>query len=175
MFHAKYNGVVIRVVKGDLTRSEVDAIVNPANSFGYMGGGVALAIKKAGGARIEREAVGRAPIPIGNAVATTAGRLKAKFVIHAPTMVEPAGRANEEKVRVATLAALKCAEEKGAKSIAFPGMGTGVGGLSYKIAVEAMVEAIKDFTSRGVKINEIILTGYSDKLYAEFVRCMSNI
>ncbi|MCX6775853.1 MAG: macro domain-containing protein [Candidatus Micrarchaeota archaeon] len=169
MFHAEYNGVIIRVIKGDLTRSEADAIVNPANSFGYMGGGVALAIKKAGGAQIEKEAVETAPIPIGKAVATTAGRLKVKFVIHAPTMVEPAAETDSDKVRLATLAALKCAEEKGAKSIAFPGMGTGVGGLSYKIAAKAMVEAIKDFISRGVKISEIILIGYNDELYMEFV------
>lgn len=170
MFNVEYKGVAIRVVKGDLTKVEAYAIVNPANSFGYMGGGVALAIKRAGGEEIEREAVAKAPIEVGKAVATSAGRLKARFVIHAPTMVNPAGETDEEKVGLATLAALKCAEEKNARSVAFPGMGTGVGGLSYKTAADVMVGAIKDFLSNSKVLKEIILVAYNEELYGEFAR-----
>lgn len=166
----KYKGTVIRVLKGDLTKAEADAIVNPANSFGYMGGGVALAIKRVGGEEIEKEAVSKAPISIGKAVATTAGKLRAKFVIHAPTMVNPAGETDGEKVKLAALAALQCAEQNGAKSIAFPGMGTGVGGLSYRAAAEKMVEGIKNFLSRGGVLKEILLVAYNEELYSEFTR-----
>jgi O-acetyl-ADP-ribose deacetylase (regulator of RNase III) len=169
MFQVGYKGVAIRVVKGDLTKIEADAIVNPANSFGYMGGGVALAIKRAGGDEIEKEAVRKAPIEIGKAVATTAGKLKAKFVIHSPTMVNPAGETDGEKVKLATIAALACAEEKGVKSIAFPGMGTGVGGLSYETAAEKMIEAVRDFLKEKKAAKEIILVGYNEELYNCFV------
>jgi len=167
MLQVKYKGAVIQVLKGDLTKTKADAIVNPANSFGYMGGGVALAIKRVGGEEIEKEAISKAPVEIGKAVATTAGRLKAKFVIHAPTMVNPAGETDEENVRLATLAALKCAEENRA-TVAFPGMGTGVGRLSYKAAADAMVGAVRDFLDKGGMLSEIILVAYNEELYSEF-------
>lgn len=175
MFQIEYEGVVIRVVKGDITKVETDAIVNPANSFGFMGGGVALAIKRAGGDEIEKEAVEKAPIAIGKAVATTAGKLKAKFVIHAPTMTNPAGETDAEKVKGATLAALRCAEENRAKSVAFPGMGTGVGGLPYEAAAEAMLEAIKDFIKNKKVIRRITFVGYNEELYNCFADFASRL
>jgi O-acetyl-ADP-ribose deacetylase (regulator of RNase III) len=175
MFDAEFNGVKIKVLQGDITTLEADAVVNPANSFGYMGGGVALAIKRAGGDEIEREAVRKAPIAIGKAVATTAGKLKAKFVIHSPTMVNPAGETDGEKVKLATIAALECAEEKGVKSIAFPGMGTGVGGLSYETAAEKMIEAVRDFLKEKKAAKEIILVGYNEELYNCFVSFASKL
>ncbi|QLJ52364.1 MAG: O-acetyl-ADP-ribose deacetylase (regulator of RNase III) [Candidatus Fermentimicrarchaeum limneticum] len=174
MFQIEYKGVVIRVVKGDITKIEADAIVNPANSFGFMGGGVALAIKRAGGDEIEKEAVGKAPIAIGKAVATTAGKLNAKFVIHAPTMTSPAGETDVEKVKEATIAALRCAEENRAKSVAFPGMGTGVGGLSYEAAAEAMAESIKEFSRKSKTVKEIILIGYGRELADCFVNALKD-
>lgn len=81
----------IEVLLGSLLDVKADAIVNPANSYGYMGGGVAGVIKRAGGEEIEREAIKKAPIPVGSAVITTAGRLPFKGVIHAPTMEETKG------------------------------------------------------------------------------------
>ena len=93
------------VQKGDITELKVDAIVNPANSSGYMGGGVAGVIKRIGGFEIEKEAVSKAPIPVGDAVVTTAGKLPCKYVIHAPTMKQPAMRIGVENVRLATRAA----------------------------------------------------------------------
>jgi O-acetyl-ADP-ribose deacetylase (regulator of RNase III) len=140
-----------------------------------MGGGVALAIKNAGGEEIEREAVSKAPIEIGKAVVTTAGKLNAKFVIHAPTMKKPAGETDEEKIKLATLAALRCTEEKGVKSIAFPGMGTGVGGIPYEVAAKAMVEAIKEFIRINENISEILLVGYNEELYNCFVSFASRL
>lgn len=170
-----FKGVSLKVVKGDITELEADAVVNPANSFGYMGGGVALAIKRKGGEEIEKEAVSKAPIPVGKAVGTTAGRLKAKRVIHAPTMEKPAGETSQKKIGEATLAALLWADENGVKSVAFPGMGTGVGGVAYKDAARAMVKAIKEFLKKRKKVSEIILVAYHDELHAEFIKAVKDI
>ncbi len=133
------------VKQGDLTRVSCDAIVNPANSFGYMGGGVAGAIKRVGGIEIEKEAVSKAPIPVGTAVETTAGSLPCKYVIHAPTMKQPAMRIGVENVRDATRAALGLGVKLNLKSIAIPGMGTGVGRVSVEDAAEAIVSVAKRF------------------------------
>src|SRR5882672_2678215 len=78
--------IAITVVEGDITRLEVDAVVNAANDHLWMGAGVAGAIKRAGGEEIEREAVAKGPIAVSDAVATGAGRLPARWVIHAAVM-----------------------------------------------------------------------------------------
>lgn len=135
----------LTVKKGDITRVVCDAIVNPANSFGYMGGGVAGAIKRAGGNKVEKEAVSKAPIQVGSAVATTAGSLPCRYVIHAPTMEQPAMRTDKEKIREATEAAFLTAKKLGVKQIAFPGMGTGVGGVKPGDAARVMLSVAKEF------------------------------
>jgi O-acetyl-ADP-ribose deacetylase (regulator of RNase III) len=143
VFERVYKGVTITIVQGDITKLEADAIVNAANSRLIMGGGVAGAILRTGGKEIQEEASRKASVPIGKAVATTAGKLQAKHVIHAPTMESPAMSTSKLKVRLATRGALECARQLGIASIAFPGMGTGVGGLSVEEAAKVMVEEIK--------------------------------
>ncbi|HEC81546.1 MAG TPA: macro domain-containing protein [Thermoplasmatales archaeon] len=135
----------LTVKKGDITRVVCDAVVNPANSLGYMGGGVAGVIKRVGGLEIEKEAVGKAPIRVGSAVATTAGLLPCRFVIHAPTMEQPAMRTDVEKIRKAVRAAFVVAKSLGLKRIAFPGMGTGVGGVETRDAAHVMVEVAREY------------------------------
>jgi len=135
----------IVVKRGDITQLSCDAIVNPANSFGYMGGGVAGAIKRIGGNEIEREAVSKAPIRIGSAIATTAGTLPCKYVIYAPTMKQPAMKINVDNVKQATRAALKLGAELNLKTIAIPGMGTGIGRVPVEDAAEAIVTIAKTF------------------------------
>lgn len=166
------NNKVIEVIKGDITRVNYEAIVNPANSYLVMGGGVAGAIKRAGGKEIENEARRFAPIPVGEAVITGAGKLLAKYVIHAPTMERPAMRTTLEKVRLATRAALKKAEERGIKEIAFPGMGTGVGGVSPYDAAIVMVKEITDFLSHSKSITKAGLVAYDDVLYDAFIKAL---
>ena len=151
----------IKVLKGDLTELEVDAIVNPANSLGYMGGGVAGAIKRKGGREIEEEAVKKSPIEVGSAVATTSGKLKCRYVIHAPTMEKPAMRISVDNVRKATRAALELAKDMGIKRIAFPGMGTGVGGVKEEDAAKAMIETIKEYLDF---FDEVVLVDINDKM-----------
>ena len=144
----------------------VDAIVNAANSYGYMGGGVAGAIKRAGGVEIEIEAVSHAPIPVGSAVITTAGRLKCKHVIHAPTMEQPASRIDAGNVSEATRAALECADENELKRIAIPGMGTGVGGVPREKAAKAMISVIINFDA--VNPEEVILADRDKRMVDEW-------
>jgi O-acetyl-ADP-ribose deacetylase (regulator of RNase III) len=150
-----FRGVAIEVVHGDITKLEVDAIVNAANTHLYMGGGVAGAIKRAGGKEIEEEAVKKGPIKIGEVVVTSAGKLKAKFVIHAPTM-ELDFKTDEQKVRLAMKAALKKAEELGIESIAFPALGTGVGGLQKDLVAKIMVEELRKHIESGTRLKKVI-------------------
>jgi len=118
--------MTIVVKKGDLTQISCDAIVNPANSYGYMGGGVAGSIKRVGGIEIEKEAISKAPIDVGKAVATSAGALPCRYVIHAPTMKRPAMKIDVENVKRATRAALETGIKLNLRTIGIPGMGTGV-------------------------------------------------
>lgn len=167
--------VRIIVSKGDITSYGCDAVVNPANSCGTMGGGVALALKTAGGDIIEREAVKQAPIQLGRAIATTAGALQFGFVIHAPTMEKPAEPAKEESVDKAVYFALDMANRLGAKSVAFPGMGTGIGGLDKARAAEIMIRAIARFLKErdkrpDLRLEKVILIAYDDELFKEFLK-----
>jgi O-acetyl-ADP-ribose deacetylase (regulator of RNase III) len=133
----------VHVAKADLTLLPVDAIVSPANSLGIMGSGVAGSIRRRGGDVIQHEAMACAPIAVGAAVVTSAGRLYAKHVIHAPTMEEPGTKIGVENVRRATRAALIAAAASGLDTIAFPGLGTGEGGVDREEAARAMVDELR--------------------------------
>jgi O-acetyl-ADP-ribose deacetylase (regulator of RNase III) len=133
----------VHVAKADLTLMPVDAIVNPANSLGIMGGGASGAIRRRGGDKIQQEAMSCAPIAVGAAVVTTAGRLHAKAVIHAPTMEEPGMMIGAENVRRAARAALIAADRNNFKTIAIPGIGTDLGNVPIDEAARAIVEEIR--------------------------------
>src|SRR5258708_10949274 len=120
--------IEITLVEGDITRIEADAIVNAANNALWMGAGVAGAIKRAGGEEIEREALLKGPIEIGDAVATGAGRLDARWVIHGAVMGQDL-RTDADTIATTTRRCLEVADELGARSLALPAFGTGVGGV----------------------------------------------
>ncbi len=157
--------MTIIVEKGDLTQVTCDAIVNPANSYGYMGGGVAGAIKRVGGIEIENEALSKGPIPVGKAVVTNAGSLPCKYVIHAPTMKQPAMKIGISNVKLATKAALDLALKLKLSSIAIPGMGTGVGGVETNIAAKAIIDIVKQYES---KIEKIMLIDRDSEMIESF-------
>lgn len=146
----------IKVVQGDITDLSVDAIVNAANNKLVMGGGVALAIRKKGGKAIEDEAVKKGPIEIGAAVATSAGSLKARYVIHAATMGVDF-KTDEVKIRNSCSSALKTADELKLRSIAFPALGCGVGGFSMIASAKIMAQEImKHLRERRSVLKEIV-------------------
>jgi O-acetyl-ADP-ribose deacetylase (regulator of RNase III) len=162
----KNNLPKIEVRKGSITNCAVDAIVNPANSFGYMGGGVAGVIKKVGGQIIEDEAIAQAPVQVGEAILTSAGDLICHKIIHAPTMHNPAEKTDAHKVFCAAKAALELADKEGFRSIAMPGMGTGVGGFDKLEATKTVVKAIKKIKFENVE--KIILIDIDDEMVEAF-------
>lgn len=157
----------ITLTQGDITQLATDAIVNAANNHLWMGAGVAGAIKRAGGAEIEREAVSKGPIPVGEAVATGAGHLKARYVIHAAVMGQDL-RTDAEKIHAAIANSLKRADELELKSIAFPALGTGVGGFSYCQAAEVMIRAIRQHLTGQTTLEEVVLALYGQQAYDAF-------
>ena len=154
----------IVVQKGSILEVQSDGIVNAANSQGVMGGGVAGVIRRAAGKEVEEEAVAQAPIPVGSAVLTGAGRTQFRGIIHAPTMPLPAQRIPAENVYKATGAALQLAEEKAFHSVALPGMGTGVGGVAHQEAARQMMKAIGEFS--GKTVQKVILVDVDPSMVA---------
>jgi O-acetyl-ADP-ribose deacetylase len=140
----------LEVVEGDITQLEVDAIVNAANNELWMGAGVAGAIKRAGGAEIEREAVEKGPIEVGDAVATTAGTLAAKHVIHGAVMGQDL-QTNPDLIEKTTRRCIEVADELGAKSVALPAFGTGVGAVPLEDCARAMVAATRSVEPASVE------------------------
>jgi len=125
----------IVLLEGDITDQEVDAIVNAANSALVLGSGVAGAIREKGGASIQAECDAQGPIEVGQAALTSAGNLAARFVIHAAGMA-PGGPVTEESLRSTLRASLSLAEENGCRTVAFPAIGAGVGGLALQACAE---------------------------------------
>lgn len=165
----KIKDTEIKVMMGDITELRVDAIVNAANNKLVMGGGVAGAIKKKGGRIIEEEAVKKGPIEIGDAIATSAGELAAKYVIHAATMGMDF-KTDEEKLRNSCKNALKVAEDLKIKSIAFPALGCGVGGFPLLACAKIMgQEVLKHLREKESGLKEIIFCLY-DKEALEFFK-----
>jgi O-acetyl-ADP-ribose deacetylase len=137
----QFGALSVSVVTGDITDQAVDAIVNAANNHFWMGGGVAGAIKRKGGAEIETEAMKQGPVDPGNAISTTAGRLKARYCIHAAVMGEDLVTCGDFILR-ATARSLELAAGLGLESIAFPALGTGVGGFPVAEAARLMITAV---------------------------------
>jgi O-acetyl-ADP-ribose deacetylase (regulator of RNase III) len=158
---------VIELVKGDITELEVDAIVNAANSSLKMGGGVAGAILKKGGWSIQEECDRIGYCPVGGAVITGAGRLKARYVIHAvgPRM----GEGDEDnKLRSATLSSLKLAEQHNVRSIAFPAISTGIFGFPKDRCAKIMLRTAVEYLQKGSRIERVIFCLYDDETYKIF-------
>ena len=145
----------IRLVEADIAALDVDAVVNAANDGLWMGSGVAGAIKRAGGEEIEREALAQAPIPIGEAVVTAAGRLPARHVIHAAAMGQDL-TTDGTKIALATENALRRADELNLRSIAFPALGTGVGGFPLSECARIMIDAVRRHLERGSTLDEVV-------------------
>lgn len=146
---------IIEVVWGDLTAQDTEAVVNAANNQLWMGGGVAGAIKRAGGQEIETQALKLGPIPVGQAVVTGAGKLKIRFVIHAAVMGQDLAT-DAGKIREATRNSLLRAEELRIKSIAFPALGTGVGGFPLAQAARIMMDEVRQHLSRGSVLERVV-------------------
>ncbi len=159
---------LIKLIKGDITTFEGDAIVNAANNHLWMGAGVAGAIKRKGGMEIEKEAVSKGPIPIGEAVVTGAGELNCKYVIHGAVMGRDL-KTDAQKIGMATINSLRRAEELGLSTIAFPAFGTGVGGFSFTECARVMKSALEEyFSEKKSSLKEIYFYLFTEESFHSF-------
>jgi O-acetyl-ADP-ribose deacetylase (regulator of RNase III) len=155
----------IEVKQADVTKLEVDAVANAANTELRHGGGVAGAIARAAGDELERESRERAPIGLGEAVETTAGDMPARWVIHAATM-ELGGPTSAEIIERATVSTLERAEELGCHSLALVAFGTGVGGFPLDEAARVMVGAVREHS--GPPLERVVFAVRGDEAERSF-------
>ena len=168
----KFNQLAIELFHGDITTLEVDGIVNAANNHLWMGAGVAGAIKRKGGIIIENEAVAQGPIPVGEAVVTTAGSLPAHYVIHAAGMGQDL-RTDVEKIRLSTKNSLKRAAERGMISVAFPAIGTGVGGFSAEECARIMIGEVIKHSEEKSSVKRVVFALFDEGAYNSFKKVLS--
>ena len=166
---------IIRVIEGDISTFEGDAVVNAANNHLRLGTGVAGAIADRGGGVIQEECdeiLRRdGPLEVGGAAITSGGNLRARFVIHAAAMGDLP--VTPESIRNATRNALELAEEYGLLSIAFPILGTGVGGFPFSAAARIMAQEIKEFVGTGSRLETVVFYGYTPDQAAILRRYLS--
>lgn len=157
----------LEVHEGDITQFQFDALVNAANNHLWMGGGVAGALKRAGGWQIEDEAVKKGPIAVGAAIATGAGKLQAKYIIHAAVMAQDL-RTSAEKIRQATQNSLLLADQLGIKSIGFPALGTGVGGFPLAECARVMITTVQEYRREKTGLEKVAFILYGESAYRVF-------
>jgi O-acetyl-ADP-ribose deacetylase (regulator of RNase III) len=146
---------------GDITKVRVDAIVNAANTDLILGTGVAGAIRRAGGEVIQKECDRLGPVALGEAAITGGGQLPASYVIHAAGMPFGGG-VTAESCRKATANSLRRAEEKKLASIAFPAIGTGVGGLDMQKCAQVMLGAVRDHVSNPTSLKRVVFVLFEE-------------
>ena len=163
----KINNHILELLDGDLTEMDTDAIVNAANTQLILGGGVAGAIRKKGGPKIQAECNKIGGTFVGGAVITTGGNLKAKHVIHAvgPRM----GEGNEDqKLKNATLNSLKIADENHLKSISFPAISTGIFGFPIERCAEIMLKTTIDYLKGQTGLEKVVFCLFGTDSYEVF-------
>ena len=157
----------IEVLQADITQLAVDAIANAANTQLAHGGGVAGAISRAGGPSVQDESDALAPIELGEAVATSAGEMPSRWVIHAATM-HLGGPTSAEIIRRATTATLDKADELGAESLALVAFGTGVGGFPLADAAQIEVEEVRKHLAGKTGLQRVVFAVHGGEAEAAF-------
>jgi O-acetyl-ADP-ribose deacetylase len=160
----KINENTLSLVQGDITNEETDAIVNAANSALRGGGGVDGAIHRVGGPAIMEECRKIGSCPAGQAVITTSGNLRAKYVIHTVGPVYHGGKRGEaELLKSAYLESLTLASEKGLKSISFPAISTGAYGYPLEEAALIALTTAVDYmrAHKDIELVRFVLFGSS--------------
>jgi len=163
----KINNSVLELLDGDLTETDTDAIVNAANAQLILGGGVAGAINRKGGPKIQEECNKIGGTFVGGAVITTGGNLKAEYVIHAvgPRMGEGD---EDQKLKNATLNSLKVADENNLKSISFPAISTGIFGFPIERCAEIMLRTTIDYLKGQTGLEKVVFCLFGTDSYEVF-------
>ncbi len=164
----------VELLQGDLTEMETDAIVNAANNDLQLGGGVAGAIRRKGGDTIQRECDAIGSVPIGSAVITSGGRLKARHVIHAASM-ELGGRTSASSLRSSTAHALRIANQHGLKTIAFPAVGTGIAGFPMRECAEIMLHEVAEHFKHPTSLEKVYFVLFDRSSLEAFQQVWSEV
>lgn len=164
----------LSVIKGDVTSIEVDSFVFYASDDLKLGSGFGNAIALRGGPSIRKELEGMGPIKVTEAVATTAGNMKAKYIIHAdgPKFQE---ENMEGKLKATIENALKCADEKGAESIALPPMGAGFYGVPLDISAKITVNTVAEYLNNGAKLKNVVICAMDNREYKPVHEALNNL
>ena len=163
----------VEVLERDITTLEVDAIANAANTELAHGGGVAGAIARAGGPKVQQESDTKAPIGLGEAVETSAGEMPSRWVIHAATM-HPGGPTSEDVIRRATAATLVLADELEARSLALVAFGTGVGGFPLAEAARIEVEEVRRHLAGDSRLERVVFAVHGEAARAAFAAALAS-
>ena len=166
------NQTHLELRQADITEQVVDAIVNAANSQLILGGGVAGAIRQKGGPAVQDECNQKAPIKVGQAVITTAGQLKAKYVIH--TVGPRMGEGDEDnKLAQATLSTLKVAEDNNLSSLAFCAISTGIFGYPKDRCAKIMFKNTIQYLKGQTHLKKVVFCLFSRDAYEIFCEELS--
>ena len=160
----------ITVVEGDIARIVADAIANAANTRLWMGSGVAGALKRAGGEEIEREAIAKGPIEPGDAVATGAGRLRSRYVIHGAVMGQDL-KTDAGLIERTTRRCLEVADGLGCASIALPAFGTGVGGFPLDECARVMIAAVRAHSPQSLR--QVVFAVFGEEAARAFTAALA--
>jgi len=165
---------VLELVEGDITQQDTEAIVNAANEQLRVGGGVDGAINRAGGPKIQEEARRIGRCPTGQAVITTGGNLKARYVIHTVGPIYHGGQQGEpELLASAYRESLKLASARGIKSLAFPSLSTGVYGYPVPDAARVALGTVKDYLAQHPEIELVRFVLFGKSTYEAFAKALA--
>jgi O-acetyl-ADP-ribose deacetylase (regulator of RNase III) len=170
----KINKTVLELTQGDITDLDTDAIVNAANAALQLGGGVAGAIRRKGGPKIQEECNKTGGTIVGGAVITIGGNLNAKYVIHA---VGPRHREEheDEKLKDATLNSLILADKNNLKSIAFPAISTGIFGFPKDRCATIMLSTTIAYLEGPTKLEKVVYCLYDQNTFEIFKRTLQSL
>jgi O-acetyl-ADP-ribose deacetylase (regulator of RNase III) len=164
----------IEICQGDITELEVDAIVNAANNDLQLGGGLAGAIRRKGGPRIQAECDQIGTIPVGGAAITSAGNLKTRHVIHAASM-QLGGSTTARSLRSSTAHALRIAAQTGLRTIALPAIGSGIGGFPINQCAEIMLQETAKHFEQPTSIEKVQFVLFDQDALAAFERAFAEV
>jgi O-acetyl-ADP-ribose deacetylase (regulator of RNase III) len=159
------NGVTLALVRGNIVEVQADAIVNAANSGLRGGGGVDGAIHRAGGPSIMEACRKIGGCPTGEAVATTAGRLPAKYVFHAVGPIYSGSLDDERLLRSAYQSCLNLAEKNQVKSISFPSLSTGIYGYPLELAAPVALHTIIEHIKKPTSLQQVLMVLFGEQAY----------
>ncbi|MDH5717657.1 MAG: macro domain-containing protein [Spirochaetia bacterium] len=162
-----------KIIKGDVTEQNTEAIVNAANTHLVLGAGVAGAIRKKGGHKIQKECDTLSPVKLGDVALTSAGEMSNKYILHAATM-HPGGKSSVSIIERAVKNVFNACRENNIKSVSLPAIGCGIAGVSIEDGAKAIMKVIKEEIAESNIPEEFRLVLFSNHDYQIFLEAEKN-